>query len=79
MSAANNEAVQTEETATGVTAEGTTRATVGTNDGGQAATTQERTRRQQRILNQNRKPTATTVVFKGRDRENERPRISGTF
>ena len=36
---------------------------VGTTDGGQTATTQGRTRRQQRIHNQNRKPTA--VVFKG--------------
>ena len=65
MSTANNEAVQTEETNSGVATGGTTRAIVGTNDGGQSTNTHGLTRRQQRILGQNRKPAATTVAFKG--------------
>ena len=65
MSTANNEAVQTEETTSGVATDGTTRTIVGTNEGGQATNTHGLTRRQLRILSQNRKPAATAVVFKG--------------
>ena len=41
MSAANEKSAQTEEIATGATTDGTTRAIVGTTNGGQTATTQE--------------------------------------
>ena len=65
MSTANDNAAQIEETVTETVVGGTTKANVGTINGGQTAVTQERTMRQQRIHNQNRKPTATTLVFKG--------------
>ena len=51
MRAANDDAVQTEETVTEVVAGGTPRENTGTTNGGQMAITKERTRGQQRIHN----------------------------